>query len=53
MGILGFIFKLLSGTSTSSPRYGKNAKRTFAPFPKRKSPSSRRTTGNTSRYRRF
>lgn len=53
MGVLSFFFKLISGMSTSSSVYGRSVKRTFAPFPKRKSPTSRRTTGNTSRYRRF
>ena len=49
------IFSLFSGKSSSkgSKVYGKNAKRTYATSPKRANPNSKRSTGNTSRYKRF
>lgn len=52
MGFFSFFFGGKSG-GKSGKVYGKGARRTFAPYPKRPSPSSNRTTGNTSRYKRF
>lgn len=51
MGIFGRIFG--GSGNKSKPVYGRNAKRKFAPYPKRPNPNSNRSTGNTSRYRRF
>ncbi len=50
------LFSLFSGRKSSGRSakvYGKNAKRTFAPYPKRPNPNSNRSLGNTSRYKRF
>lgn len=52
MGLFSFFFgRKSSGRSLAV--YGKNAKRTFAPYPKRPNPNSNRSLGNTSRYKRF
>ena len=50
MGIFSFFS---SNRSKGNKVYGKNAKRTFAPHQKRPNPNSNRSTGNTSRYKRF
>jgi hypothetical protein len=44
-------FRLFSGNGGKV--YGKNAKRKFAPHQKRPNPNSNRSTGNTSRFKRF
>jgi hypothetical protein len=54
MGILKLLSSLLRGSGRSVTRAaGNSAYRTYAKFPKRANPLSRRSLGNTSRYRRF
>jgi hypothetical protein len=54
MGILKLLSSLFRGSGRSVTRAaGKSASRTFAKFPKRANPLSKRSLGNTSRYRRF
>jgi hypothetical protein len=54
MGIFSYLFRSIFKNSGSSVRFvGRNARRTFAPYPKRANPQSNRSTGNTSRYKRF
>jgi hypothetical protein len=52
MGLFSFFFGGM-GRGKSVKVYGKGARRTFATYPKRPNPNSRRSTGNTSRYKRF
>lgn len=53
MGLFSFLFGGSGGKSKSGRVFGSGAKRSFAPYPKAKNPFSRRSTGNTSRYKRF
>jgi hypothetical protein len=54
MGILSFLFSLSRPAARGVVRATvKGPKRTFATYPKRANPFSKRSLGNTSRYRRF
>lgn len=61
MGFFSGLFSVLtlfsggrsSSGSSSRKVYGKGSKRTYATKPKSKNPNSKRSTGNTSRYKRF
>ena len=54
MGIFKLVSSLFSTSRTSVARASvKGPKRTFGTFPKRANPLSKRSLGNTSRYRRF
>jgi hypothetical protein len=54
MGLFSSLFRSSgSGKTKTTPVYGKNANRTYAPRQKQKDPNSNRSTDNTSRYKRF
>jgi hypothetical protein len=53
MGILSFLFGTGRSTSSGSRKAGGGGRRPFARPQKRPNPNSKRSLGNTSRYRRF